>query len=315
MAPPGQWMRYRAGMFSRSKPWQATAKISPTCLNCGEDFAGRGPRFCPACGQETTLEPPTLREFAQQFGGAYFSTEGALWRTLKLLLTRPGELTVQYLAGRRKLYVLPLRLYLTISLLALIVVRLAAQVDLVGGLDGPEVVAAEAQAFPSFVLNLRGLRFGVKDGVFICDNLPAAVCKVLHARAASDARSFLHKVRQSNERVLANFGAVMFVLLPLFALCLRVVNRHAGMGYAAHLVFALHLHSFWFLVLALMQLNWAPVTWAGGAAMVLYTLVAGRRVYGGLWWQRVLRALLLSVLYATLLALTVPVAWLLALLL
>jgi hypothetical protein len=49
------------------------------------------------------MRPPTLiSEFMQQFGGAYFSTEGALWRTLKLLLLKPGELTVQYLAGRRK---------------------------------------------------------------------------------------------------------------------------------------------------------------------------------------------------------------------
>ena len=56
-----------------------------------------------------------MGELAQQFGGAYFSTEGALWRTLKLLLTRPGELTVRYLAGQRKHFVLPLRLTLSIS--------------------------------------------------------------------------------------------------------------------------------------------------------------------------------------------------------
>jgi len=42
-----------------------------------------------------------LRELAQQFGGADFGTEGASGRTLKLLLTRPGELTAPYLAGRR----------------------------------------------------------------------------------------------------------------------------------------------------------------------------------------------------------------------
>ncbi len=53
------------------------------------------------------MRPPTLVEFAQQFGGAYLATEGALWRTLRLLLTRPGELTRRYLAGQRKHYVLP----------------------------------------------------------------------------------------------------------------------------------------------------------------------------------------------------------------
>ena len=61
------------------------------------------------------MRPPTLLEFAQQFGGAYLSTEGALWRTLGLLLLRPGELTRRYLNGQRKHYILPLRLYLTTS--------------------------------------------------------------------------------------------------------------------------------------------------------------------------------------------------------
>ncbi len=92
----------------------------PACLNCGASFAAPRPKFCPSCGQETTVRPPTLGEFAQQFGGAYFSTEGALWRTLALLLFKPGELTRQYLAGRRKHYVLPLRLYLTVSVVVLL---------------------------------------------------------------------------------------------------------------------------------------------------------------------------------------------------
>ena len=69
---------------------------SATCPNCAAALPADGSaRFCPACGQETRLRAPTLMEFAQQFGGAYLSTEGALWRTLKLLLTKPGEMTAQ----------------------------------------------------------------------------------------------------------------------------------------------------------------------------------------------------------------------------
>jgi hypothetical protein len=311
-------MRYRPGMpapGSSPSPAQAPA----ACLNCGEPLTDRSPRpaarFCPACGQETTVLPPTVREFAQQFGGAYLSTEGALWRTLKLLLTQPGELTRLYLAGRRKHYVLPLRLYLTISLLALLLIRYTGQLDLVTGLDRPELAIAEQGSLPKLVVQARGMRFGVDGGAMVCENLPETACRLLRARAAPDARTLLHKLRLANERVLANLGTIPFVLLPLFAVCLRIVNRHAGMGYAEHLVFALHLHAFWFGVLAVMQIvNWTPVNWAGGAVMLLYTLLAGRRVYGGVWWQRALRAIVLSALYATLLAFTVVLAWLLALL-
>jgi hypothetical protein len=135
------------------------------------------------------------------------------------------------------------------------------------------------------------------------------------ARAAPDARSFLQKVRKANERWAAHVGTVMFVLLPLFALCLKVVNFHARLPYAAHLVFALHLHAFWFIMLAVMRLSWEPLSWLGSALMAVYTLKAGGRVYPGPWQLRALRALALTLLYLGLLALTVPLAFLLALLL
>ena len=51
------------------------------CPNCGESFGERGERrrrFCPECGQETTVRAPTLGEFAQQFGGAYLAIEHRL---------------------------------------------------------------------------------------------------------------------------------------------------------------------------------------------------------------------------------------------
>lgn len=289
------------------------AAEGPLCANCSAEFARPRPAFCPACGQESTTALPTVASFLQHLGGAYLSTEGALWRTLKLLFTRPGELTVQYLAGRRKHYVLPLRLYLTISLVLLVLMRLFTQVEVVEGLNRPEVLAAERAALPTMTLSVGPVQLGVRAGAFVCLGLPQALCHLVQKRAAPDARTFLSRARLANERLVSNLGAVMFVLLPLFALCLKVVNRNARLGYTGHLVFALHLHAFWFLALIFMLLRWPPAVWIGLTAMVVYTLMAGRRVYGGSGWTRLWRGLALSLMYAALLMLTVPVAWLLAL--
>ena len=296
-----------------STPRTAACPACANCANCGAPFVPERRRFCPECGQETTVDPPRVRDFLQQFGGAYFSTEGALWRTLKLLLTRPGELTVQYLRGRRKHHVLPLRLYLSISLMVFLLARLLGGVEVVRGLDGPEMLALEQGPMRTLVLSVGPAKLGVREGAFVCDYLPGLVCAVIQARAAPDTRTFLHHVRRANERLLANLGAVMFVLLPLFAACLLLVNRGSGMVYAEHLVFALHLHAFWFIVLALMRLAPPPLEVLGGLCMVAYTLLAGSRVYGGRWLPRLLRATLLTLMYMTLLALTLPLAWLLAL--
>lgn len=268
------------------------------CANCGAPFVPERRRFCPECGQETHVQPPRLVEFVQQFGGAYFSTEGALWRTLKLLLFKPGELTRQYLAGRRKHYVLPLRLYLTISLATLLVVRLAGSVEMN---VQPEASREIAKATNNLVINLGGGQAGLREGVFFCDNLPAWVCKRFKRRIDIDPKSMASEMDFIKERFLGNLGGAMFLLLPAFALGLKLAYLGRRMRYTEHLVFALHVHAFWFLALmvAMSGVDWLVLVSMLGVPV--YTLLAMKRVYGGRLWPRLLRAGLVSVLYGVVL--------------
>jgi hypothetical protein len=267
------------------------------CANCGAPFAPQRRRFCPECGQETHTQAPTLHEFAQQLGGAYFSTEGALWRTLKLLLLKPGELTRQYLAGRRKHYVLPLRLYLTISLITLLLVRVAGSAGTVK-VEIKTPTAAEAAAVRNnLVINMGGGHAGLRDGKFFCDNLPGWVCQRLKRRIDIDPQQMGEEFAQLKERFLANLGAAMFVLLPSFALWLKLAYWNRRLRYTEHLVFALHVHAYWFVALAFMLPDQVWLTAPAFAAVPWYTLLAMRRVYGGRRWPRYLRALVISALY------------------
>lgn len=267
------------------------------CLNCGAALPAPPPRYCPDCGQETNLRPPTLGEFLQQFGGAYFATEGALWRTLKLLLLRPGELTRQYLAGRRRHYVLPLRIYLSISLVVLLALRIAAgwnidealQVDL-----GDRKATVNALVFGE-------TRVGLNDGVFFCEGLPAWLCKRFQRRLDVDPKALLAQIPQLGERIVANLGAAMFVMLPAYALWLKLLYLNRRLRYTEHLVFALHVHAFWFVALALTVFGPGWVGTVTTFAVPGYTLLAMRRVYGGRWWPLLLRAGVIAALYGLLL--------------
>ena len=49
------------------------ARTDLACRNCGTQAPLK---FCPECGQETTLHPPTLREFLHEFVGHYVALEG-----------------------------------------------------------------------------------------------------------------------------------------------------------------------------------------------------------------------------------------------
>ena len=281
----------------------AEAAMLTACLNCGESFGTRGERrrrFCPECGQETTVRAPTLGEFAQQFGGAYFATEGALWRSLKMLLLKPGALTAQYLAGRRKHYVLPLRLYLTISLLVLLLVRVVGSGSVEAKVGDTAEIAKENS---NIAISLGGGRAGMRGGVFFCDSLPAWVCKRIQRRIDIDPRKMLVEVESLKDRFLGNLGGAMFVLLPGFALWLKLAYRNRHLRYTEHLVFALHIHAFWFLALLFTLPGWGLLTAVALLAVPVYTLMAMKRVYGGRRWPRLLRACLVSALYGTTLAL------------
>jgi Protein of unknown function (DUF3667) len=253
-----------------------------------------------------------MREFVQQFGGAYLSTEGALWRTLKLLVMKPGELTVQYLAGRRKHYVLPLRLYLTLALLMAAVVRL-------GGVSMDEIDAQIKAARPDnrpkyLSIDLGFAKAGVKEGVFFCEGLPGWLCQRAKARMDVDNRSLLQQLHTVIDRISNNLGLLLFVLLPAFALGLLLVYHNRRLRYTEHLVFALHLHAFGALVLAVMTVDWAWVNWLGLIALPVYTGLAMKRVYGGRWWALLLRLWALTTAHALVATLTGLVAVLVALL-
>jgi Protein of unknown function (DUF3667) len=294
-------------------PNQAPVVSAPAlCTNCSAALAQTRPNFCPVCGQETNIKPPLMCEFLQQFGGAYFSTEGAFWRTLKLLLTRPGELTVQYLAGRRKHYVLPLRLYLTLALLMAAVVRFAGvsveQVD-------AGIKAARPDDRPKHIsIDLGFGRAGVKAGVFYCEGLPTWLCQRAKVRMDVDNRGLIERLHTVLDRVVNNIGVIMFVLLPAFAFGLLLVYHNRHLRYTEHLVFALHLHAFGALVLAVMAVELPWVNWLGAIVLPAYAALAMKRVYGGRWWVLLLRLWALTTAHAVVATAVALVATLVALL-
>lgn len=276
------------------QPDLAAQPVPEHCRNCGHLFMLPMPNFCPHCGQESRIRAPRLGEFLQQFGGAYFSTEGALWRTLALLLFRPGELTRQYLAGRRKHYVLPLRLYLSISLLALVLLRVLAGTTLELGMPG-DVDLRKGEW--SLIELGDGRGAGMRDGKFFCTSLPAWACKRLQQRLDVDPKGLQREAEQLGQRFLSNMGAAMFLMVPLFALWQKLLYWNRRLHYTEHLVYALHLHAFWFVALMLSLPNLPWLMGLAALSVPVYAWWASTRVYGGRWWPRLLRATLVSLLY------------------
>lgn len=102
-------------ILDASKPQEAelvdqveTAEARHVCANCG---AERTTPFCGECGQKGHLHGRLwhlIEDFAE--GVAHF--DGRLWRTLPLLIFRPGRLSRAWIEGKRVRYVAPLHLFL-----------------------------------------------------------------------------------------------------------------------------------------------------------------------------------------------------------
>ena len=123
------------------------------------------------------------------------------------------------------------------------------------------------------------------------------------------------------DKVFDVLPATMFVLLPLVALLFKFWYLFAKKYYIEHLIFALHIHSFLFVLLLIGILFSALAGWAEpasegrmhttstwlngvmGAWVPIYLLVSIKRVYRQGWFMTVTKYLLIGISYLLLLSL------------
>ena len=282
------------------------ARTDLACRNCGTQAPLK---FCPECGQETTLHPPSLGEFLHEFVGHYVALEGSLWRTLAMLLMKPGRLTREYLDGRRRRYVLPLRLYLTASFLFFLVLKLS-----VGSVEPQRVVKIDGHSMSMAEYAARSAS-GAASGAPLprLEATHLASCGAASQPACGRVAAYMDGllarfeanpdeiVAHTQGHLLALLPYAIFVLLPVFAGIMMLAYRGRGMTYGEHFVFSLHLHAFWFLALMVIQLVPDSVGSVLQLGVPVYGVWAMREAYGGRWLPTLLRALLVSVVYGILL--------------
>jgi hypothetical protein len=115
------------------------APVAERCANCGTTLAGA---YCHQCGQGAHLHRSLLHLTHEAVHDLlHFETRG--WRTLPLLIVRPGLLTRRYIDGARKRYLAPLPLFL------FAVVLLFFVSSLTGGSSTQKLSASDAASLRS----------------------------------------------------------------------------------------------------------------------------------------------------------------------
>lgn len=309
---------------------------SAQCKNCGASLAGA---YCGTCGQIGDVSIPSLWAVIADAVGDLFNFDARIWRSLVLLVLRPGRLTLEYLQGRRARYVPPFRMYLVLSLLFFVLTSLpggdgdAAAEDTARSAEPPPASggaqargrAGAAAAVPEPVPGTlpdpdaseartppgsSGWDCNEADIAGLGPGLQArfrAACEAIKADSgASFSRAFLD-----------NIPLMMFLFIPVVATIMKGLYPLAGKKYVEHLLFLLHFHAFFFLLAGFTWLasslagllpmpSW-PVTLllvASWLYLPAYLFVAMRRVYGQGRIVTAIKYALLGAGYFTSLAIT-----------
>lgn len=287
------------------------------CRNCSAPLGyspGQGVgHYCPNCGQETTLHPPTFWEFVHEFITHYVALEGKLWRTLGLLFFKPAELTREYRAGRKQRYISPLRLYITASFLFFLVVKIAGW----GNIVFIETTTTQGDAAKPAAGLSHSYKSGKPPGELTIEDLKADgkadlecapgqdLCAMLQARLEKkyQGKTGREVADMMKAGVLANIPYALFLLLPLFALLTKVAYFRRGWYFGEHVVYALHVHAFTFFILLLKSTLPRYFGHAILLAAFVYFFVAMQRFFGGRWWATSLRYAVIATVYPLLLCL------------
>ena len=254
---------------------------SPRCLNCGAELTGP---YCSQCGQEDHELRVSLKRLARDFLAEHLGLESKVPTTLWTLVSKPGVLTREYLAGRRVRSLLPLRLYLSASVVYFLLLSLPFlgqkfnQTLKLTGVDAAAIDSARTEAASrsdtsALTIAVSGRRVASPRAKKI-ERFVNQRLNRFQTMSTEEAVTFF---RSSFVRYMPN---AVFLLLPVFTLILYLLYRRTGRFFAEHLIFTLHVHAFAFVVLTLSlflpsALDIVVATW-----ILVYLYIALRRVYG-----------------------------------
>lgn len=289
------------------------------CPNCGYTFEDIN-NYCPNCGQENhDLNVPVKHLIAEFFEGTlHFDTK--VWKTLKYLILKPGLLTEKFNVGKRASYVPPFRLYVFVSLIFFFVLALTTESSVkVGNTNATDAgtkailpgVTINANVADSLERAADSAALRKADILKSNKELQALQSELAEdefvARFADKFSKFSSSGEESKQKLFKNLSFMMFLLMPFFAFVLYLYYRKQDRNYVEHLMFSIHLHTFYFILLIvamllgklLPSLDFELVVFG---IMILYLFLALRYVYKQTYLRTLLSLLPIAFAYFVTLA-------------
>lgn len=269
-------------------------------------------RYCSYCGQKRIgKHDRSVWHLFVDSVGDFFHLDSKFFATLRPLIFSPGKLSLEYLAGRRARYFHPFKLFLFLSFFAFLASGLidhirhdeSEDIRLFTVKKSGEKTTEEknqldlslGEAYDSIVglpvdsLKAEISKFGLNG--FVAKKFPDAsfVTKFLLKKMMLNRLKGDGTLRENLGKTIPK---LIFILIPLFALWLKLLYVRRRIPYFDHIVFTLHFLSFFFLLFALADLFefvLEKATFFAAIILLVYFFLAMRRFYSGRRWGTVWR--------------------------
>jgi hypothetical protein len=236
------------------------------CLNCSS-ILNEEDVFCHHCGQKKLGHHDfTLRHLIVDSFADYFHFDGKFFTTLKSMFLHPGQMTNEFLAGKRVKFIQPFKLFLFISILYFIVIGFSghSKIKHESAVDTIAETTADTSGNLKFAVSLPGAqsisidkareivaRKGIDATVDSLSPGAGWFSRLLSKRILINAIEGPERVM---EKFVHNSSKVVFILIPLMALLMKLLYLQKKKLYFDHLIFALHFHAMLFISLIIFEL-------------------------------------------------------------
>ena len=227
-------------------PQESAEDTGWQCPTCAAQVSGK---FCPDCGEKKLgAADLSVRHFFTHALGEFFHFDSKIFRSFRLLFTKPGFLTAEYLRGCRRPYLHPFQLFFVSNLIYFVV-----------------------QPY----LGWSGLRTTLAIQLHMMSYSRLA-SRLVEARIASKGVSLAQFTTSFDHLVDVQARSLVLVMVVLYAALLAILQWRRKQFFGQHLVFSLHFTAFWLMAIFV-------VLYPGISLLLRFALRHGARLPAGNW--------------------------------